>query len=144
MRTRIAALGLTCALAALATAQQPAPLGGGQVVSSGFNLNPAVPRVPAAAPQAGTSVGNPYLRPYDPNRPLDALKGTNINPRDVVAPVMGIGGTQQPDLLDRVYDKLSSVTRFFKPSAPEPQSQPVTPGIFRRNRERNKMEWRRD
>jgi len=116
----------------------------GQVVSTGFNLNPAGNRVPAAAPPAGTNVGNPLLRPYDPNRPLDAFKGTNLSAKNVVAPVTGIPGTQQPDLLDRVYDKLGSVTKFFRPSAPQTPTQTVTPGIFRRNRERNKMEWRRD
>ena len=139
-----------CALSGLASAQQPAPLGGGQVVSSGGGtlspgtLGPAVPRIPAAAPPAGTNVGNPYLKPYDPARPLDALKGTSLNPKNVVAPVTGLPGTQQPDLLDRLAEKLGSVTRFFKPAAPQEMPQTVTPGIFRRNRERNKMEWRRD
>ncbi|MFO0804316.1 MAG: hypothetical protein U0791_14480 [Gemmataceae bacterium] len=75
------ALGLACAVAGFATAQQPSPLGGGQVVSSGFNLGPAAPRVPAAAPPAGKNVGNPLLRPYDPSRPLDVLKGTLNPPR---------------------------------------------------------------
>jgi hypothetical protein len=136
----ITALGLTCALAGAAAAQAMP----GQVVSNGVSLSPAAPRVPAAAPQAGKNIGNPLLRPYDPNRPLDALKGTNLNPSQVVAPVQGLGGTQQPDLLDRVYDKLSSVTKFLRPSSPAPQTQGVTPGIFRRNRERNQMNWRRD
>ena len=137
------ALGFACAVAGFASAQE-SPLGGGQVVSPAFTLTPAAPRVPAAAPPAGTNVGNPFMRPYDPSRPLDALKGTNLSARDVVAPVPGFPGTQQPDLLDRLSEKLSSVTRFFKPSAPEMTPATVTPGIFRRNRERNKMPFRRD
>jgi hypothetical protein len=138
------ALGLACAVAGLAAAQQPLPLGGGQVVSSGFNLGPAAPRVPAAAPPAGNNVGSPLQRPYDPSRPLDVLKGTNLSAKNVVAPVTGMPGTQQPDLLDRLADKLSSVTKFLKPSPPEMTTPTVTPGIFRRNRERHAMPFRRD
>ena len=145
MRQWLTALGATCALAATATAQQAAPpLGGGQMVGSNTNvsLTPAAPRVPAAAPQAGKSIGSPLLRPYDPTRPYDALKGTGLNAKDVIAPVTG---TKQLDLMDRVTDKLNSVTRFLTPSPPAMAAQTtVTPGIFRRNRERNKMEWRRD
>lgn len=138
------ALGFACALAGFASAQEGA-LGGGQVVSSGYTLKPAAPRVPAAAPPVGTNIGNAMLRPYDPSRPLDALKGTSLSARDVVAPVPGFPGTQQPDLLDKLSEKLGSVTRFFKPSTPDTMSGPmVTPGIFRRNRERNKMPFRRD
>jgi hypothetical protein len=146
MRLWLQAIGAACALSGTATAQQMGPLPGGQVVGSSTNLNlsPAAPRLPAAAPPAGTNIGNPYLRPYDPNKPLDVFKGTGLNVRDVVAPVTGISGTQKPDLLDRLYEKISSMTGFFKPTVPDPMTQPVTPGIFRRNRERNKMEWRRD
>lgn len=140
MRHWLLALGGMCALAGAAAAQQPS----GQVVSNGFTLNPAGTRVPAAAPPAGTNVGNAMMRPYDPMRPLDAFKGTNLSPKNVVAPVTGLPGTQQPDLLDRLYGKLSSVTGFFRPSSPQSMTPNVTPGIFRRNRERHKMEWRRD
>jgi hypothetical protein len=144
MRPWLTAFGAACTLACIASAQQPSPLGGGTVVSSGGTVTPAAPRLPSAAPAAGMKVDNPFMKPYDPNRPLDALKGTNLNARDVVAPVSGLSGTQQPDLLDRLADKLSSVTRIFKPSQPSVSATNVTPGIFRRNRERHKMEWRRD
>jgi hypothetical protein len=125
----------------------PSPLGGGQVVSSttSVNLAPAGARIPSAAPQAGTNIGSPLSgRPYDPSNPLGVFKGTGIDPKSVVAPVSGLPGTQQPDLLDRVSAKLGSVTSFFRPSPP-PQQKMITPGIFRRNRERaQQANWRRD
>jgi hypothetical protein len=148
---------VACAAAGAASGQfttvtpGPNPLGGimpGQVVgsSSVATLNPAATAVPKAAPPAGTAIGNPLMRPYDPTRPLDVFKGTNIDPRTVAAPVSGFPTltTGQPDLLDKLYDKLSSVTRFLRPSfsAPPPT---YTPGISRRNRERaDQRMWRRD
>lgn len=140
MRHWLLALGGLCALSSSAVTQQPS----GQVVSNAFTLNPAGTRIPAAAPPVGSNVGSPTMRPYDPFRPLDAFKGTNLNPKNVVAPVTGLPGTQQPDLLDRLYGKLSAATNFLKPSSEKPPQPNVTPGIFRRNRERHKMEWRRD
>ena len=44
-------------------------------------------------------VGNPLVRPYDPSRPYDVFKGTDIDPRTVVAPVQNLPGTQNPNLL---------------------------------------------
>ncbi len=34
---------------------------------------------------------NPMMRPYDPTRPYDVFKGSNINPNQVVAPLVGPG-----------------------------------------------------
>ena len=148
MRQWLAAIGATCALSGIAFAQQAGPGPAsmpGQVVSSGFNLNPAGNRLPAAAPQAGNKIGSPLMKPYDPSNPLGVFNGTNIDPSTVVAPVTGIPGTQQPDLLDRLQAKIGSVTGFFKPTPPTPQTKTITPGIFRRNRERHaEMNWRRD
>ena len=148
MRRWIAAIGVACAVAGTLLAQQPSNGASmpGQVVSTGFNLKQAGTRVPAAAPQAGNGIGSPLAsRPYDPSRPLDAFKGTGIDPRSVIAPVSGFPGTQQPDLLDRLYAKLGSVTGFLRPTVPTAATPTVTPGIFRRNRERHSQQnWRRD
>ena len=144
MRHWLSAIGAICAFASVSFAQQP--IAGGQVVSSSFNLSPAGNRMPSAAPQAGNSIGSPLMqRPYDPARPLDAFKGSNIDPTTVIAPVSGFPGTQQPDLFDRLYTKLGSVTGLIKPTPPSTPKPNVTPGIFRRNRERNNPQnWRRD
>jgi hypothetical protein len=148
MRSLLAAMGAACAVAGTASAQQQQSGGSsmpGQIVSRGFNLNPAGMRLPAAAPQAGTHISSPLTKPYDPNRPLDVFKGTNIDPKSVVAPVSGVPGTQQPDLLDRINSKLGSVTSFFRPASPVQARPMITPGIFRRNRERTmQRNWRAD
>lgn len=156
MRQWLPAVGVVCALGwpAPATAQQrgpgPGPAAGtapipGQVVSTSFNLPSVASPIPKATTPAGNPVGNPLMRPYDPSKPYDVFKGTNIDPKSVLAPVSGYPGlqTQQPDLLDRLYDKLSSVTRFFRPTSPTPPPTYV-PGITRRNRERREAMWRRD
>ena len=150
MRHWLSAIGATCALASASFTQPPSAgsnsMPGGQIVSRGYNLKAAGSRVPSAAPQAGNTIGSPLMRPYDPARPLDALKGSNIDPKRVVAPVTGFPGTQQPDLFDKLYGKLNSVTAFLRPTAPVKSTPTVTPGIFRRNRERHSMQqnWRRD
>lgn len=121
----------------------------GQVVGTGFG------GLSGSSPQpVGTklpTVGDPLTRPYDPARPLDALKGTGLNPKSVIAPISAFptGPTPGPEknLIDRLYDKLDSALSFRITRTPEPVAAPmnVTPGIFRRNRERtaDKM-WRRD
>lgn len=157
MRHWLTAVGAACAFGwtgGPATAQLrgpgPGPAAGtapipGQIVSTAFDLPTAGSPVPMAAPQAGTPVGSPLMRPYDPSKPLDVFKGTNIDPRSVVTPVSGFPGlaTQQPDLLDRLYDKLTAVTQFFRPTSPTPP-RVYTPGISRRNKERRERMWRRD
>jgi hypothetical protein len=145
MHRLVAGLAAACAVAGTAAAQFTTQ---GQVVGSSVGLNPSGTAVPRAVPQAGNPVGNPLGRPYDPTRPLDVFKGTNLDPKSVVAPVSGFPSvpTQQPDLLDKLYAKIGSITHFFSPTPPAQQPAPtVTPGIFRRNRERAaERMWRRD
>ena len=83
----------------------------------------------------------PLIRRANPNNPFDGFKGTTLDPKSVVAPVIGLGNQ---NALERFYDKMkSAVGLSTKPPAPPPQN--VTPGIFRRNRERAKEQmWRRD
>jgi hypothetical protein len=117
----------------------------GQVVGTPLQLNTVGTPVQRAAPPAGDQLGNPLMRPYDPTKPLDVFKGTAIDPKTVIAPVMGYPGTggQDPNLLERLYQKLATVTGFYKPS--DPQRPTYTPGISRRNRERAMQRlWRRD
>ena len=73
MRPWLTALGVSCALAGFLLAKQPVPLGGGQAVGSAVNLSSAAPRLPAAAPAAGSSVGSPFMKPYNPAKPLAIL-----------------------------------------------------------------------
>src|SRR5581483_8862812 len=118
----------------------------GQVVGTGVNLNPAGALTPRAVPARPDlkKLDNPLMRPYDPSKPYDVFKGTNIDPTSVVAPVAGFPTTgQDPNLLQRLYTKLGPVTGFLKPSpAPRPT---YTPGISRRNKERAmERTWRRD
>jgi hypothetical protein len=118
----------------------------GQVVGSGFNLSGSAPQ-----PVGGKlpPVGDPMMRRYDPSRPLDALKGTGIDPSTVIAPISAFPPVPAPEknLIDRLYDKLDSALSFKFSRTPEPVARPknVTPGIFRRNRERTDAQaWRRD
>lgn len=121
----------------------------GQVVGTTFALSPVGNQ---AAPKVGAPVGGkpgggagPLNRPYDPYRPLDVLKGTGLDPKAVVATVSPFSSTNpQPDLIDKVYERLNKVTRFFNP-VPEVPPPTYTPGIARRNRERAEARmWRRD
>ena len=152
MRRHLLAVGVVCAAAGLAHGQFGAPANGtgggspvmpGQAVGTGCGFPSAGNPVPKAAPPAGTPLGSGLSsRPYDPSRPLDVFKGTGIDPKSVVAPIMPMG-MKEPNLLDRLYDKLGAVTGFRRPDAPAQAN--YTPGISRRNRERaeNRM-WRRD
>ena len=118
---------------------------GGQVVGSTYILNPAGKQLPQAAPQAGTAIGNPLTRPYDPSRPMDQFQGTNIDPKSIVTPMSSFPSlqTQNRSLLDRLNERLAAVVNFFDPSPPPRPT--YTPGISRRNRERAKERmWRRD
>lgn len=160
MRRVLAAAAVVCA-AGSAAAQFGTATGGfstskagggvpasmpGQVVGSGFNLAGSAPQpVGKQLPLVGDSQG----RPYDPSKPLDQLNGTGINPRNVIAPISAFPPVQGPDknLIDRLYDKLDSALAFKFSRTPEPVARPanVTPGIFRRNRERfDDRMWRRD
>ena len=81
------------------------------------------------------------MRRYDPSKPFDAFKGSNIDPRSVVAPIPGVAGDQ--NLLVRFYEKVKSVMGVTTNTVEQPPN--VTPGIFRRNRERARARmWRDD
>lgn len=156
------ALGAACALSATAAAQSGTVTGGttttrvgggavpsmpGQAVGTGFSLPGAAGSTPQPVGQKLPQVGNALSRPYDPSRPLDVFKGTGIDPKSVVAPISAFPPVPgpQPDLVDRLYAKLTSFVSFAKPTAPLAQPPNVTPGIFRRNRERlDERMWRRD
>jgi hypothetical protein len=116
----------------------------GQVVGSySGQVNPVGQRAPAAAPQAGQSItANAMQRPYDPNRPYDAFKGTNIDPKNVIAPLVGPDGKQmqQPDALDKLSEKIRA---FFVRNPPPPRPT-YAPGVTRRSHERHDQMWRRD
>ena len=145
MRQLVLTAGTLCAAAALAhwaSAQnQVMP---GQVVGTTLNANPVGTRFPEAAPKVGQPVNlppdTPLMRRYDPNKPLDVFKGTTLSPSQLVAPAPGIG---DQSALARFYDKLkASVGLSTRSVAPPPN---VTPGIFRRNRERARERmWRWD
>lgn len=162
----VAALG---AAAGTATAQSGTVTGGvtttrtgggglpsampGQVVGNGFNLAGSAPQpVGSGLPPAGTPVapGMPASRPYDPNRPLDMFRGTGLDTSRMVAPISAFPPLpgQEKNLIDRLYDKLDAVfstNPFARSAEPPPRPMNVTPGIFRRNRERlDDRMWRRD
>ena len=94
-----------------------------------------------AAPAAFTASAT--QRPYDPNHPYDAFKGTNIDPSQVVAPLVGPDGKQvtPPDALDKLSEKIKTLWGFASPSPLRPA---YTPGISRRMKDRNEHTWRRD
>lgn len=147
MRRLLLAAVVVCAGAGTASAQGSMTASGnalmpGQGVGTGFSLPSVGTRQPQAAPKVGAPVGNAFQRPYDPSKPLDAFKGTSLDPKSVVAPVQAMGA-DNPNLLDRFYVKLGTVFGFKKPDLP---AQPnYTPGIARRNRERAEQRmWRRD
>ena len=155
MRRLLLAVGVACAAAGTAGAQGSMTAGGnavmpasgnavmpGQSVGTGFSLPGVGKQIPKAAPAAGNPIGTALTRPYDPARPLDAFKGTGLDPKSIVAPVTSMGSAE-PNVLDRLYQKLGSVVGFQKPS--DPPRMNYTPGIARRNRERAEARmWRRD
>ncbi len=151
MRRLTLAVGVACAvlLTHSAGAQNNAPTVSGttmpgQVVGSyAGTVSPVGQKQPAAAPAAGLPVtSNPLMRPYDPSKPYDVFKGTNIDPKQVLAPLVGPDGrpVQPPDALDKLSDKLKAVFGFGTP----PPRPPYAPGISRRNKERIQQMWRRD
>lgn len=118
----------------------------GQVVGSGYNLAGSAPQ-PVGSP-AGASM--PGGKAYDPSRPLDVFRGTGINTSQLVTPVPTFPPLpgQEKNIVDRLYDKLDAVfsyNPFARAAEPPPRPMNVTPGIFRRNRERfDDRMWRRD
>lgn len=147
MRQLLLAAGVLCAggaAAHLATAQNNEVMPG-QVVSTINNFQTVGTRFPQVGERVGQPINmpedTPLMRRYDPSRPFDAFKGTHIDKNMVVAPVPIIAGDQ--NLLERFYDKLKSVVGISTKTLPPPPN--VTPGIFRRNRERaQERMWRRD
>jgi hypothetical protein len=149
MRQLLLAAGVVCAggvLAHWASAQnQVSQTMPGQVVGTGINISPVGSAFPKAGAQVGQPINipadSPLMRRADLTRPYDVFKGSGINPSSVVAPVPGIG---DQSALSRFYDKVkASVGLATKDNNPPPPN--VTPGIFRRNRERAQAQmWRRD
>jgi hypothetical protein len=148
MRQLALAAGAVCALAGFAdrAAAQGTTMPG-QVVGTGYSLSPAGTALPKAAPPAGTPIGSPFgsaaMRPYDPSRPYDVFKGTNIDTRNIAAPVVGFG---DQSAMSKFFDKLKSVVGIAPSGPPAMAAAPgYTPGISRRNRERaEKRLWRPD
>ncbi|HEX4614136.1 MAG TPA: hypothetical protein VH092_38490 [Urbifossiella sp.] len=149
------ALAATAATAGAAAAQFGTATGGvttsgggtsmpGQVVGSTPGLAGGTPQpIGTHQPQVGTPPG----RPYDPSRPLDVFKGTGVDPNSVIAPLSPYPSLPAPEknLIDRLYDRLDSVLTFSHTPKAVPRPPNVTPGIFRRNRERvDDRMWRRD
>lgn len=153
MRRFLIAAGAACAimLAGHAGAQNTGGFGTsmpGQAVSTyrGGPLSPVGTRLPDAAQPVGQPIANAGAtqRPYDPSRPYDMFKGTNIDPNSLVTPLIGADGkpVDPPDVLDKLSDRIRSILGMLKPNPPRP---PYAPGISRRNRERAQQQmWRRD
>jgi len=153
MRRFTLAAGVTCAilLSAEVGAQNGTTGGGstmpGQAVSKfrGGQVSQVGQRAPAAAPQVGQTVAGSGVRqqPYDPTRPYDQFKGTNIDPNSLVAPLVGADGKPvgQPDSLDILSERIKAIFGVLKPNPPRPA---YAPGVSRRSNERAKMLWRRD
>ena len=149
MRRFTLAAGVGCAI--FLSTEVGAQNGGGampgQAVSSyrGGPVSQVGQRAPAAAPQVGQSVGGNGVRqqPYDPSRPYDQFKGTNIDPNSLVAPLIGADGKPvgQPDSLDILSERIKAIFGVLKPNPPRPM---FAPGVSRRSNERAKMQWRRD
>ncbi len=154
MRRLVLAAGVVCAAMVFAgrasTQVGPSPnTMPGQVVGTGvnYNLNQVGSQVPKAAPQAGKPINlpasSPLMRPYDPNRPYDVFKGTNLSADQLSAPVIGAG---DQSTISHLYDQLKSVIGFKTPTmAAAPPHSTYFPSLTRRNRERAEARlWRRD
>lgn len=161
MRRFLLASGIACAilLASHAVAQNPGgtvtggttaitPGGGfsmpGQVVGTYHGQTMPVGN---QFPNAGQQVGQPITagalqRPYDPNHPYDQFKGTNIDTKQILAPLVGPDGkpVKEPDALDKLSEKIKA---FFIGTAAPPKPN-YAPGIVRRKKERPQLMWRRD
>lgn len=148
MRRFTLAAGVACAvlLTGHVGAQNGGPAMPGQAVSTyrGGPVTQVGQKAPAAAPQAGQTItGSAGQRPYDPSRPYDAFKGTNLDPNSLVAPLVGPDGKPvgQPDALDILSERIKGIFGLLKPNPPRPN---FAPGITRRTKERSQMMWRRD
>jgi len=115
----------------------------GQVVgssSTAAGVGPVGTRLPASAPMAGSAVGTGaggIPSPLDPRMPQPA--GRPLNTANVVAPYPMMPNAE-PGFWDSLYNRWAML---FGSSEPAKRPTNFTPGISRRNRERDNM-WRRD
>ncbi|MBA4190548.1 MAG: hypothetical protein C0467_21385 [Planctomycetaceae bacterium] len=144
MRRLMLTAGVVCAVAALTDfAGAQVNTMPGQVVGSGYSTQSVGQPLPKAAPPAGQPIGLPadsaMMRRYDPNRPYDALKGTNLSRDQVRAPIAGMGDQS-------MWSQLKVIFGLSKPPVQmAPQNSTYFPSLTRRNRERAEArEWRRD
>lgn len=135
--------------AAPAFAQTPVagPFGSpGSVVGRSSSVSPAGQKLPNAAPPAGTPIGftGPGGMPVQSARP----PGKVIDLSNLAAPLTAplapdlAGPQQDKTMLQKVYDQWANLIGLSKPPAATVPN--YTPGISRRNRERNKFTWWRD
>lgn len=156
MQRSMLAAGVVCAVfAGSAQAQSKVPsVGGytangampGQIVGSyRGTVMPVGQKLPSAGQQVGLPVtANSMMRPYDPEHPYESLKGTGIDPSQILAPLVGPDGrpVQPPDTLDKLSNNLKQVLGLMKPNPPRPS---FTPGILRRAHKRyDQQMWRND
>lgn len=101
-------------------------------------------------PKVGKKVGTPInlpttnnmMRPYNPANPYEQLQGSNLSSKSVVAPVNGYTDQVNMSAYDQVMEKMKSLVGLGKkPPTPSPN---FTPGIFRRDRQREQERWVRD
>jgi hypothetical protein len=150
MRRFMLAGGVACAILLTHTAgaqnrtAEPNAMPGQVVGSYRGQVHPVGQQQPAAAPQLGQNItANALQRPYDPARPFDSFKGTTLDPRSVVAPLVGPDGKPlaPPDTLDQISARIKAFFIRLDPTPPRPN---YTPGITRRSQERTQRMWRRD
>ena len=146
----LSAAAVTCGVAATARAQQPAytptpqpsVMPGTPVGTSSQRVVPVGTQLPQAVPSVGTPIGGgglPGGRPatVGPGTPGGGQpQGKVIDLSNVVAPYPGM-----PKPAPTFWEKVERDFFGLFESAPTVQRAPnVTPGIFRRNRERHRQE----
>lgn len=161
-----AAVAVVLAGAGSARAQLAIPTARGQG-SPGLNSLPAVGAAPGQQQMPGTNVGKPLLQnvgtvfpkavspagaavgtapgKVPQTSPSATLPGGNINYGAVVGPLpRGTIAPGEQTLWDKVVDRFGDTLGI---TSAEPRSPAWTPGIARRNRDRDKekfAQWRRD
>jgi hypothetical protein len=142
-------LGLTCAVIGIAgwamaqNASMP-----GQVVSNttGEHLRFVGNELPQAAKPVGKPINlpnnNPLFRPYNPANPYEALQGTGMSVKSVVAPVNGYTNEAPQSMFQQITNNMKSLLGLTTPPIIH---NTYTPGIFRRDRQRVKERmWVKD
>ncbi|MGL4423219.1 MAG: hypothetical protein ACRCZF_21330 [Gemmataceae bacterium] len=136
-----------------AAAQSPTPNSGSSVFSMPGQVvgKSSITKVGTAPPQVGQPAGTPidYLGPG--GMPVQTAKpqGQIIDLSNVVAPITAplapdLRPNQNRNAIERTYDKILIAIGLAPPPSVVNQSGNWTPGISRRNRERNKFTWWRD